>query len=119
MKKIFLIFFLTLLVSACGGSSSSDEPEEEREELDISTISETITVNETGTVDLIISGTGNTVNVRSNIGKLSVSGSNNLVNVAANITIESCTVSGSDNFAAVDESVSLVCNDTGAGNIGF
>ena len=80
---------------------------------------ETVTVINEITTDLTVSGSGHTVNIESNIGILTLTGANNLLNFSPDITVETCSVTGSDNTAQTDDSLTLDCEVSGSGNIGF
>lgn len=77
------------------------------------------TINNIEKTDLTISGANHTVNVESDIGNLFITGSNSIVRFAANVTVDTCTVGGSDNTAERSENVTLNCTVGGVGNIGF
>jgi len=85
----------------------------------VSGTGETTTVSSANKVDLVVAGSNNTVNIETNLGDLRVSGSNNLLNFSPNVSVDVCLVGGSDNSIQKDSSVTLTCEVTGSGNIGF
>lgn len=117
MYKVFLINLLCLFLIACGGGN--DGRLTANDTLTISGIGQTVTVNSARKTDLSISGSGNIINIETNLGVLTISGSNNLLNFSANITVNSCTISGSDNTGQKAGAISMACNDSGIGNSGF
>ena len=109
----------TLDTSAIPGLDTADLTGQDGEAVVITGTAQMLTINNDEITDLTIGGINHTVNIESNIGALSINGSNILVRFAAGVSVDNCTVAGSDNTAERGENVSLNCIVEGAGNIGF
>ena len=87
--------------------------------LGVTGFGETVTINRDEKVDVLVSGSNNTINIEANLGELTVEGSNNFLYFSPNTAVELCSVTGSDNSAQKDESVNISCVILGSGNMGF
>lgn len=124
MRKILPVIFLCLYLAACGGDSNNEGSsgsniENKNDILVVSGIGQIVTVNSDNKTDLTINGAENIINVETNLGDFELLGRNNLVNFSANITVDSCTVLGSDNTGQKAGSIMMSCNNLGRGNSGF
>ncbi len=91
----------------------------ELETFEIVGMGQVVVANYETKVNLAIAGSNNTVDIETPIGDLSVTGFNNLVRFAAGVTVDTCSVVGSDLMAEKGEGVDLSCDIDGSGIIGF
>jgi hypothetical protein len=121
LKKIFTVLFVINLV-ACGGGEDKDDKFLTSEFLNqvlVSSSDSSEIVNSSNRTDLTITGLNNTIEIETDLRNLVISGGNNLLNFSENIDVQSCIVSGSDNSLVTSGNLTIDCNVTGAGNIGF
>lgn len=120
-RSLILSVFCFVLYACGGGSSESNEDKSHAstEEKVVSGVGGTVTVNSSKKTHLVVSGVRNTVNIKSDLASLVISGMNNLLIFSDKITVDSCTVSGSDNTAQQAGSLTMTCTGSGIGNSGF
>jgi uncharacterized lipoprotein YehR (DUF1307 family) len=116
LTTLLLSLLLPIVLSACGDGARKIGATINT--IDISSTGASTTVNETGTFNLIISGTDNTVSVSENndIKALTVSGDNNLITINSGSTVQTLVISGNDNV--IDDLSDSITSweDTGSGN---
>ncbi len=114
MKNASFVIFFSVALMGCGGSDSGGRPLFQHV-----TSSSTITYNNDTVHDVQITGSGNTINLETDVGHFQLDGSNNLVNLSEGVSVESCDVTGSDNTAQREGNNSMNCSVVGSGNQGF
>lgn len=97
----------------------SDLTDEEIAAVVISGNGQVETINNDQITDIAINGSNHTITIESNVGTLAVNSNNSNIQFSANVTVDICSVSGSDNTAELAENVTLDCAVAGPGNTGF
>jgi len=120
MLKFLSIIPLVVFLSSCGGGGGGGGSDgNANDTVAVSGVGQTITVNSVDKTDLDISGIGNTINIETDLGALTLSGEDNVLNFASGIVVDSCAVSGTGNTAQKAGPVTMTCDDSGVGNTGF
>jgi hypothetical protein len=116
LTTLLLALLLPVVLAACGDGTRKLGATINT--IEVSDTGSSTTVDETGTFNLIISGTDNTVSVSENsdIKDLTVSGDNNLITINTGSTVQTLVISGNDN--TIDDLSGSITSweDTGSGN---
>jgi hypothetical protein len=111
MRILWMMLCICFTLTACN-EKDWEQP------VEVSGISETVTIDRTDVYNLTISGMNNSVTVGKDnkINNLSITGFNNILTIGKNTTVKNFKISGADNTVYVPLGSGITFEDTGLGN---